>query len=256
MPDRFDAIARNFYWLNVVRFFAGCFSKGELLDLADRVKSLIEDPIIGQSRHSVTIAAMLLADWVFAQSPKAVLQLSQALMKPESMQRLGPASRRYGSTSVISLPEKSGGRAIFEYAFGSLESTDLLSDKRRQLARIAAAQAPDDFVEKRWLDSPSSKSNPVRWLQVGRSLGALVRADRAEIQSRLGKVSLSRQMVAILASALRFDCILTSDQNVQILQNLYLSSSVELGRPDMGHAPYYLVPVICTCARILATCGS
>jgi hypothetical protein len=25
-PDRFDAIARNFYWLNVVRFFAGCFS--------------------------------------------------------------------------------------------------------------------------------------------------------------------------------------------------------------------------------------
>jgi hypothetical protein len=30
-PDRFDAIARNFYWLNVTRFYAGCFSKGELI---------------------------------------------------------------------------------------------------------------------------------------------------------------------------------------------------------------------------------
>ena len=30
-PDRFDAISRNFYWLNVTRFYAGCYSKGELL---------------------------------------------------------------------------------------------------------------------------------------------------------------------------------------------------------------------------------
>src|SRR5437763_667634 len=29
-PDRFDALARNFYWLNVTRFYCGCFSKGEL----------------------------------------------------------------------------------------------------------------------------------------------------------------------------------------------------------------------------------
>jgi hypothetical protein len=28
-PDRFDALARNFYWTNVTRFYAGCFSKGE-----------------------------------------------------------------------------------------------------------------------------------------------------------------------------------------------------------------------------------
>ena len=27
-PDRFDAIAENFYWLNVTRFYAGCYSKG------------------------------------------------------------------------------------------------------------------------------------------------------------------------------------------------------------------------------------
>ena len=40
-PDIFDGIAPNPYWLNVTRFFAGCFSKGELLDLSDRLADLV-----------------------------------------------------------------------------------------------------------------------------------------------------------------------------------------------------------------------
>src|SRR5205823_2547521 len=33
LPERFDAIARNFYWLNVARFYAGCYNSGELASL-------------------------------------------------------------------------------------------------------------------------------------------------------------------------------------------------------------------------------
>ena len=29
-PERFEVIVRNFYWLNVTRFYGGCFSRGEL----------------------------------------------------------------------------------------------------------------------------------------------------------------------------------------------------------------------------------
>src|SRR5690606_7455278 len=29
LPDRFEALAKNFYWLNVTRFYAGCYSSGE-----------------------------------------------------------------------------------------------------------------------------------------------------------------------------------------------------------------------------------
>jgi hypothetical protein len=58
-PDRFDAIARNFYWLNVVRFFCGCFSKGDIWIWRIGQKELIADPMLGQSRHSVTLAATL-----------------------------------------------------------------------------------------------------------------------------------------------------------------------------------------------------
>ena len=35
-PERFDALAVNFYWLNVTQFFCGCFSRGELSSLAGR----------------------------------------------------------------------------------------------------------------------------------------------------------------------------------------------------------------------------
>ncbi|MCM8734717.1 hypothetical protein M5E06_10990 [Azospirillum sp. A1-3] len=42
LPDRFDAIIRNFYWLNVARFYAGCYSSGELASLLDGLEE-IED---------------------------------------------------------------------------------------------------------------------------------------------------------------------------------------------------------------------
>src|SRR5688572_22405260 len=43
LPDRFDAIAPSPYWLNVTRFFSGCFDKGELPCLLDRLRRLAEE---------------------------------------------------------------------------------------------------------------------------------------------------------------------------------------------------------------------
>ena len=90
-PDRFDAIARNFYWLNVTRFFCGCFTKGELLDLADRVKELMSDPTLGRTRHPFVLAAMLLSDWVFSQTPKAVTEITNALSSNEVLAATTPS---------------------------------------------------------------------------------------------------------------------------------------------------------------------
>ena len=66
-PDRFDALARNFYWLNVTRFFAGCFSKGELAGLVDRLDDLPKDEMFRYTSHPRSLAAMLLSDWSFTQ---------------------------------------------------------------------------------------------------------------------------------------------------------------------------------------------
>jgi hypothetical protein len=52
--DRFDALARNFYWLNVTRFFAGCFSRGELLSLVERLQGLAADDGFRHTSHPRT----------------------------------------------------------------------------------------------------------------------------------------------------------------------------------------------------------
>src|SRR5207237_4956 len=60
-PDRFDALARDFYWLNVTRFFAGCFSKGELPALVDRLQQLAKESPFCWTNHPRVLAAMLLS---------------------------------------------------------------------------------------------------------------------------------------------------------------------------------------------------
>ncbi|MGW1713145.1 NACHT domain-containing protein [Streptomyces sp. NPDC002156] len=70
-PERFEGIARNPYWMNVTRFFAGCFTVGELLDLAERVCALCDAPEMKGSTYPRSLALALLQDWVFSQSKVA-----------------------------------------------------------------------------------------------------------------------------------------------------------------------------------------
>src|SRR5215210_1309793 len=59
-PDRFNAMAPNFYWLNVLRFYAGCYSKGELSSLVDCVEELDEDESFRRISHPQLLTSMLL----------------------------------------------------------------------------------------------------------------------------------------------------------------------------------------------------
>ncbi len=65
-PERFAAIAKNPYWFNVARFYAGCYSKGELASLVDGLDDLATSDGYKFTNHPHTLAATLLADWVFA----------------------------------------------------------------------------------------------------------------------------------------------------------------------------------------------
>jgi hypothetical protein len=239
-PDRFDAVARNFYWLNVVRFFAGCFSKGELLDLADRVKALIEDPLVGKTRHPIELTSMLLSDWVFEQSPKAVSQLVELLSTPVNMLRLA-SSYRYGRRETITLPSQSGGRKVFESVFALLEAEGTPSDRRRIFAEVAAAQSSSDSSRKRWLESATYSSDPASWLQIGRHLGLLSRVDSDVLRDKLSKIALTRGMASVLVRGGRSEVALSSEHNVQLLFNVLLSDYGYISRPKPPEAPFYML---------------
>jgi hypothetical protein len=69
LPERFDALARNFYWLNVTRFFAGCYSSGELASILYGIKIIQSDGKIGLTQHLPMLIVNLLQDHVFADEP-------------------------------------------------------------------------------------------------------------------------------------------------------------------------------------------
>ena len=52
--DRWRALSRNYYWLNVARFYAGCYSEGEAPSLVDGLRDLSADEIFSLYQPSTT----------------------------------------------------------------------------------------------------------------------------------------------------------------------------------------------------------
>jgi len=68
-PERFDAISKNSYWQNVLRFFAGCIDVGELPMIIQKLKEMVENDLIRYSNYPFVLIPQLLSDYVFYQVP-------------------------------------------------------------------------------------------------------------------------------------------------------------------------------------------
>jgi len=64
--QRFEALARNPFWLNVTRFYAGSYEPGEIGSLVLSLKDLIADSDPAVAIHARRVAFALISDWVFA----------------------------------------------------------------------------------------------------------------------------------------------------------------------------------------------
>ena len=106
--DRFEALSRNPYWLNVARFYAGCFSKGEISALVDAIGELDRSSPYRHTSHSRSLALMLLADWVFTQYQPAVKRVVTLLTESPGVRLLLAGGERSGPSAWISLPERCG----------------------------------------------------------------------------------------------------------------------------------------------------
>ena len=85
ISDRWRALSRNYYWLNVARFYAGCYSEGELASLIDDLRALSNDEVFRRTSHPQLLTATLLGDWVFSQRPRAIQAAVDLLLEPRSI---------------------------------------------------------------------------------------------------------------------------------------------------------------------------
>jgi hypothetical protein len=171
-PDIFDAIAPNSYWLNVTRFFAGCFSKGELLDLSDRLGSLVST---GAS-YTRSLAIALVQDWVFTQSTRATDAVLAAIFDKTGL-RWAPnvqALSWAGSTQTVQLSfsRNQDAHAVVDLIWNALRDFPRTVGKM-DLCRLARMQRVPAYVLEKWkLDLVTTSGiDRLEWLEIGGWLG-------------------------------------------------------------------------------------
>ncbi|MFD0855258.1 hypothetical protein ACFQ07_23665, partial [Actinomadura adrarensis] len=185
IDERFDAMARNLYWQNVTRFYAGCFSKGELPTLVDRLEVLCQEGDLSLTAYPRNLAATLAADWVFSQHQRSLKNVIKLLLADEAYRSLlgtAPTSLR---TGTLALPDGCGRSELIDRCFEVLQQSSP-DDVRRRVAKIAQANSSVDNLKKTWLASaPGENIDDVRqWLRDGYYLGALPRSSYEDLVAR------------------------------------------------------------------------
>lgn len=232
-PDRFDAIARNFYWLNVTRFYAGCYSKGELADLIDRLEDLILEDGYALISHPRLLAATLLSDWVFTQHPKSVQRVISLILDGIGLRYLLTSnSRRVGSGSPLVLPKDCGQDELITRCFAILGSAPP-KDYALDVLDIIKANASSDEIDKLWRGAILSQRDKdcTRWLEYGLNLGCLPKLSLTELNTILAKNSNNSTdalQVEILLKSRRFDFFEMNEENFNIAVEAILDRSINV----------------------------
>lgn len=240
--DRFKAISRDAYWRNVVRFYCGFYSEGELLALADHTKDLIEDPAFGKTSYPVRLAAMFLADWVFDQSPKATKLLLSSLTTRASLYKLAP-DFLWSRNALVEVPKECGGVRLSNAAYEYLDEETLCPDFSSRLAIFVKLNSDEGELQRRWMNSPTNKkADKVKWLRVGSLLNLIQEAPKAVIVERIGSDICSPDILNALYTGSRYDCALLEPSNHQAVFLSVFTQSVEFGYHAGLEGGLYLLP--------------
>ncbi|MFB6556061.1 NACHT domain-containing protein [Streptomyces sp. NPDC056405] len=187
-PDRFDGIAPNPYWMNVTRFFAGCFSKGELLDLADRTARLIEESEEGEAEYPRTLALCLLQDWVFTQSSASMKRILEAVFDRTGIRwaaAKGPGGG-YDTSVSVELSPSAGYESLVDHIW-PLVCRGVPTESLEALCLLLRRQPEKSLVADLWYTEARGKApEELRsWCNVGNWLAVYRRMDSARFNEIL-----------------------------------------------------------------------
>lgn len=235
-PDRFDALARNFYWLNVARFYAGCYDKGELPSLIDRLEDLINSEGYKLISHPRLLAATLLSDWVFSQHPKSVKTVMCLILDGMGLRYVLPsASRRIGMGEPMILPLECGRDELIKHCFSLLNEKPRLDFALDIISLISAnsSSPKDNFVL--WSESILNQYGDARteWLGYGLYLGILGQSSILslnELVNICADLPIDQNRLELLYKARRFDYLENNEKIFNATLQLILNKSFHNNR--------------------------
>jgi hypothetical protein len=218
-PDRFDAIARNFYWLNVTRFYAGCYSKGELPSLVERLQELLIEDGFRLTGYPRTLAATLLADWVFNQNPRSVQQILDLVLDGVGfrylMEQRSPRLHRPGITDGPVLPPKCGREELLQRGFSILQNNPPRDFEDDVIAVMRAHIDDPSEIGGTWMmmyKNNHTLADRQHWLSVGLNLGVISVLPLEQLKQLLAGSFSPSNIAALMLDARRVDYLESSEE--------------------------------------------
>lgn len=238
-PDRFNAIARNFYWLNVARFYAGSYSKGEIPSLVDGLQELADEGGYKRTNHPRILASMLLSDWVFAQYPRSMQEALHLILNEEGLRYVyttGFGGANQQGISVISLSQDCGQTELVEKCFATI-CTHPQTDRAHALINILKANSSREHLKKLWLaevsKAPREEAN--RWWWYGSLLGILPKLTTSEISGILDGIPDASIPLRYLFRAGQLELCESSDQYCEHIIADVMNGDLQAGPSRRSH---------------------
>lgn len=230
-PDRFDVLIRNPYWLNVARFYAGCYSKGELPSIIDCIERMTEDDNYRLTSMPQKITATLLSDWVFFQNAKCTQQAIRIVLSALGRQHMLADYNSYGSyEDAVKLPDGCGRQELLN------ESVKILDNENHydyvfEIANILRANSNNSnlytLVKDRILASQSSES-VIKWLYISSILGIIHQFENHVVNYCLEKTKFSEEAIHVLYSGGSSSNLLANPTSQRIIINMITSGDLRV----------------------------
>ncbi len=240
-PERFNAISKNFYWQNVLRFFAGCFDKGELPMLIHELKELQEDTYLRYTNYPSLITSHILADWVFTQYPKLLKEVVKIVIEGINLGRVFSYDKRFNNNDTIIVPEKCGRIEVFLECLNQLKSFPKHDYAFELISMMVNNPLSTDEL---WLTEAKKLSGYqlLRWIDYGYYLEILHKIEKSELISLLSRSNeYFDRIIEIFMRANRFDVVEADKLVKKMAINFILSkNTVPLNRKTIDNYVKFL----------------
>jgi hypothetical protein len=258
LPERFEAIARNFYWLNVTRFYAGCYSSGELASVISAIEEIGMSEQFRYISNMSQLALMLISDYVFSQQPRLAGKLVSKFCEEPSLRILLGNRYMQANYASFTLPIDHARTTIIERC-KALLAGKLESDTLSAVARVFTANCDRLEVKTFWVDVRPGYGDDTYWVKVGRALGiferitemecAAIEANQERITQEVvwaGRFDLldaqpkrwQHVLNAILNGSNQFPIIVSRDQGAKSGRNVTLMTIISAIFSDLLSAAY------------------
>jgi hypothetical protein len=181
LPERFESIARNFYWLNVTRFYAGCYSYGELSSLIDGLDDLAESEQLKYVAQPSRLGILLLRDYVFNQYPKLANRVITKIISNAGFRALiGGSWTQRNSHDDLTLPPGTSRNILTAKCFEMIESSSRFDDiyiASKTLTQNCNYEELHNF----WNKLNTSNKDRALIIQTGSTLGIFEKITKPEV---------------------------------------------------------------------------